>query len=99
MTVKKIEDIEYSKDWWAKKVADHLVGRKIIKIEYMDKQETKSMGWHHSAINIHLDNNGGTPIIISPMQDDEGNGAGSMVTNIKDLEIIPVWFGGSEREV
>ena len=52
-------------------------------------------GWFHSAINIHLDNG----FILSPMQDDEGNGAGAMCTNIKDLQTIPVWFGGSEREV
>jgi len=99
MTVKKIEDIEYSKDWWAKKVADHLVGRKIIKVEYMDKQETKKYGWYHSAVNIYLDNNGDTPIVISPMADDEGNDAGAIATNIVGLETIPVWFGGSEREV
>jgi len=95
MAVKKIEDIELSKDWWAKKVADHIVGRKIIDVNYMTKEETKEFGWYHSAINIYLDNG----FILSPMQDDEGNGAGAMCTNIKDLQTIPVWFGGSEREV
>ena len=103
MGVKKVKDvraeIEFSKDWWSEKIAKHLVGRKIIKIEYMDKEETREFGWYHSAVNIYLDNYGGTPIILSPMQDDEGNGAGAIATNIKDLQTIPVWFGGSEREV
>ena len=99
MAVKKIENIEFSKQWWAKKVANHIVGRKIIKVDYMTKEETKEFGWYHSAVNIYLDNGGGTPIVLSPMQDDEGNGAGAIATNIKDLETIPVWFGGSEREV
>ena len=52
-----------------------------------------------AAVNIYLDNNGGTPIVLSPMKDDEGNDAGAIATNIADLETIPVWFGGSEREV
>ena len=103
MAVKTVKEerakIEYSKDWWSEKIAKHLVGRKIIKIDYMDKEETKEFGWSHSAVNIYLDNDGGTPIVLSPMRDDEGNDAGAIATNIKDLETIPVWFGGSEREV
>lgn len=90
---------KYSKNWWSKKIEKELVGRRIIKVEYMDKEETKSYGWYHSAVNIYLDNNGGTPIVLSPMKDDEGNDAGAIATNIADLETIPVWFGGSEREV
>ena len=103
MAVKTVKEerakIEYSKDWWSEKIAKHLVGRKIVKIDYMDKEETRSYGWYHSAVNIYLDNNGGTPIVLSPMMDDEGNDAGAIATNIADLETIPVWFGGSEREV
>ena len=99
MGVKKVKEerakIEYSKDWWSEKIAKHLVGRRIVKIDYMDKEETREFGWFHSAINIHLDNG----FILSPMQDDEANGAGAMCTNIKGLQPIPVWFGGSEREV
>ena len=89
---------KYSKNWWAKKIEKELVGRRIIKVEYMDKEETKSYGWYHSAVNIYLDNNGGTPIVLSPMKDDEGNDAGAIATNIADLETIPVWHGGSLRD-
>jgi len=85
---------EYSKDLWSEKIAKHLVGTKITKVDYMSKEETQEFGWYHSAINIYLDNG----LILSPMQDDEGNGAGAMCTNIEGLQTIPVWFGGSERE-
>ena len=90
--------IECSKDWWAEKIAKHLVGRRIIKVDYMDMNETRMYGWYHSAVNIYLDNNGGTPIVLSPMKDDEGNDAGAIATNIADLETIPVWHGGSLRD-
>ncbi len=89
---------KYSKNWWSKKIEKELVGRKIIKVDYMSINETNDFGWYHSAVNIYLDNNGGTPIVLSPMKDDEGNDAGAIATNIADLETIPVWHGGSLRD-
>jgi len=85
---------KYSKDWWSAKIEKELVGRKITKVEYMSKGETKDFGWYHSAVNLYLDNG----YILSPMQDDEANGAGAIVTNIPDLQTIPVWHGGSLRD-
>ena len=85
---------KYSKNWWSIKIEKELVGRKINKVDYMSKGETNDFGWYHSAVNLYLDNG----YILSPMKDDEGNDAGAIVTNIPDLETIPVWHGGSLRD-
>ena len=73
---------------WQNKVNKHLVGRKIVKVEWLDPKETDRLfGWDHQPCEIHLDD--GT--ILTPSQDDEGNNAGSIFTNIEDLKCIPVF--------
>jgi len=61
------------------KLAKKLVGLKITKIKYMSQKEAAENGWHGRAVVITLE--GG--IELSPMQDDEGNGPGALVTNIE----------------
>ena len=73
---------------WQSKVNKHLVGKKIVKVEWLDPKETDRLfGWDHQPCEIHLDD--GT--ILTPSQDDEGNNAGSIFTNIEDLKCIPVF--------
>jgi len=73
---------------WQSKVNKHLVGKKIVKVEWLDPGKThRIFGWDHQPCEIHLDD--GT--ILTPSQDDEGNNAGSIFTNIRGLECIPVF--------
>ena len=71
---------------WQKFARDTLVGKKIIKVEYMSEKLAEEQGWYRRPIQILL--NDGT--WLTPSQDDEGNDGGSLFTNSKDLPTIPV---------
>lgn len=72
---------------WSDKVAKALVGKTIVKVEYLSKDDAwHGMSWHTRCIVLTLDD--GT--ILFPSADDEGNEAGAMFTTIPDLETIPV---------
>ena len=77
---------EHLKKQWVDEVSAKLVGRKIVKVRYMSKDEVKDYGWYNAAVLIKLDD--GTTLY--PMSDDEGNNAGSLATTNKDLPVIPV---------
>ena len=73
---------------WQKKASEHLVGRTIKKVKWLDADSTyKLFGWDHQPCEIHLDD--GT--ILTPSADDEGNNAGAIFTNIKDLQVLPMF--------
>ena len=78
--------IKNPRKYWTDKVDKYLVGRTIVKIEYMPKKEVEDMLWHKAPVVIHLDN--GATLI--PSMDDEGNDGGAIITNYKDLGVIPV---------
>jgi hypothetical protein len=71
---------------WIKKISKLLVGKKIVKIQYMTKRVAEEQGWYRRPIQIRLED--GT--WLTPSQDDEGNDGGSLFTNSKDLPTIPV---------
>ena len=72
--------------YWTDKIAKHLVGRKITKVEYIPTEEMEDNMWYKRPIAIRLDNGHW----IVPMMDDEGNDGGAMSTTFKDLSTIPV---------
>jgi len=73
---------------WQKLVNKHLVGRKIVKVEWLNPKETEEIyGWDQQPCEIYLDN--GT--ILTPRSDDEGNESGAIGTNINELPIIPTF--------
>ena len=72
--------------YWTDKIAKHLVGRKITKVEYIPTEEMEENMWYKRPIAIRLDNGHW----IVPMMDDEGNDGGAMSTTFKDLSTIPV---------
>lgn len=76
----------YCEKRWTDSVKKALVGRKIIKVEYMPHDEAQKAGWEARPICIKLDN--GSWIV--PMMDDEGNNGGAMSTTNKNIPIIPV---------
>ena len=72
--------------YWTEKTAKHLVGKKIVKVEYFPKDMMEDMMWHSRPIAIHLEDGN----IITPQMDDEGNDGGAMLTTFEDLGTIPV---------
>lgn len=71
---------------WTDKVKKALIGKTITDVQYMSDQEVEDNMWYKTPVAIQLDNKHW----IVPMADDEGNDGGSMYTNIKGIEIIPV---------
>ena len=72
--------------YWTDKIAKHLIGRKITKVEYIPTEEMDENMWYKRPISILLDDK----IWITPIMDDEGNDGGAMCTTIKELRTIPV---------
>ena len=72
--------------YWTNKIADGLVGKKIVKVEYLPKKYMEEWMWDKRPITIHLED--GT--ILIPQMDDEGNDGGAIWTNVNDVGVIPV---------
>ena len=71
--------------FWQDLANKHLVGRTIVKAEWLKPSEAKRlMGWDYQPLELFLDN--GT--ILTPSMDDEGNNAGALFTNIKNKGMI-----------
>ena len=77
---------ESTEKYWTDKVAKHLVGKTITKVEYIGDEEMKDSMWYKKPIAIQLDNK----YWLIPMMDDEGNDGGAMSTTFKELGTIPV---------
>jgi hypothetical protein len=57
-----------------KEKSDPIIGRRIVAIRQMTRQEMKANYWHRKAVVVQLDD--GT--MLYPSQDDEGNGPGAL---------------------
>jgi|TARA_R110002020_G_scaffold75774_5_gene192546 hypothetical protein len=62
---------------WTKKIAEKLVGKKIVSVAYMSEADAEKWGWYKRPIMMNLSD--GHQLIIS--QDDEGNDGGSVFTS------------------
>ena len=73
--------------YWEKLAQNMLLGRKILRVEYMKDEECNEYMWHKKPITFILDN--GTRVIAQ--MDDEGNDGGVLtcLTDTKE-EILPV---------
>ena len=69
---------------WTKVATDALVGRKIVKVEYMSKLTCEQLDWYESGLILILDNN--TFVVVQ--QDDEGNGPGSLVVQSTTSDLV-----------
>lgn len=74
---------------WTDIAQEMLVGRTIVGVRYMLKEECEQLDWYERALVIVLDDGN----IIFPSQDDEGNGAGSLFTNDDENPTLPVLGG------
>ena len=59
---------------WNTRMTRALVGKKIQTVRYMTSEEAKESGWSKQPLLIQLDDG----LTIIPLQDDEGNDAGSL---------------------
>ncbi len=77
------------KDWSQR--FKNLIGKRIVSVRYLTKEETDASGWYSAPIVIELED--GQALI--PQQDDEGNDGGALwIANSKCLDdLIPVIRG------
>jgi len=71
---------------WQDKAEKMLVGRKIVKVEWMTDKEAENNYWYSKPICMLLDD--GTWIF--PSSDDEGNNGGALFTTSKIENCLPV---------
>jgi hypothetical protein len=72
---------------WLEKVESALIGRKIIKVKYLNAKTSMDVfGWNYQPFEIYLDNG----VILTPSADDEGNNAGAIFTNVEEIGVIGV---------
>lgn len=71
--------------YWHDKANKLLLNKKIVKVEWMISEESKSIGWDSRPVCLQLDD--GTWIF--PMRDDEGNDGGALA--VGESETLPVF--------
>jgi hypothetical protein len=72
---------------WNKRARKLLLGKRIVKVQYMSSEESEQMGWYTCSVLIGLED--GTWIV--PQSDDEGNEAGVLgIASEKDYEVLPI---------
>ena len=70
---------------WEESIGKAFIGRKIVKIEYLNKEEVNDLEWNSVPCCFQLDNG----VWFYPQQDDEGNDGGALFTTDKELSIVP----------
>jgi hypothetical protein len=75
-----------TEEYWTSRVEQNLVGKKIVKVEFMNPDSVKKNGWGKRPICFLLDDGNW----IYPMMDDEANDGGVMGTTYDKLDTIPV---------
>ena len=73
---------------WNAKAHRLLNNAKIIKVEYMSKDETEEIGWDSSPVAL-LVQKGKKQFWIFPMRDDEGNDGGALGMSNSE-SVLPV---------
>jgi hypothetical protein len=82
-----LNDPKQCNKYWTKIAQNVLLGRQILKVEYMQDKECNDYMWYKKPITFILDN--GTRVIA--MQDDEGNDGGVLTCLTKSKEeVLPV---------
>lgn len=72
--------------YWNKRMERLLLGKKIVKVQYMSEQDAEEQHWDRRPIQILLSNG----VWLTPSSDDEGNDGGSIQTNSEIDPVIPV---------
>lgn len=73
--------------YWTEIAKKQLLGRKIVLIRYMSKEEAAECGWDNTRpVIMQLDDGN----IVMASGDDEGNNGGALFTNNEEQPILPV---------
>tara|TARA_R100000789_G_scaffold33667_2_gene36971 strand:+ start:435 stop:713 length:279 start_codon:yes stop_codon:yes gene_type:complete len=72
------------KNGWQKKAEEYLLGKTIVKIEWMSSYELEDMMWYKAPICLKLDDGS----YIFPLADDEANDGGSL-SHFNELNNAP----------
>tara|TARA_A100000172_G_scaffold55265_1_gene35423 strand:+ start:286 stop:528 length:243 start_codon:yes stop_codon:yes gene_type:complete len=69
-----------------RKIIDkYIIGQKIKSVKWLTPKESQDdMGWDYQPVEITLENG----VSFIPSTDDEGNNAGAIFTNLKDLPVL-----------
>ena len=73
------------KEKWESRACSMILGKKVIKVEYIPTDECKDYGWYSKPISIIF--NDGTRLIA--MCDDEGNSCGALHTSFENVRCFP----------
>lgn len=73
---------------WVQEISEVLVGKSIVRVDYLTKEEMSELGIARSGIVLVLNDQN----CIFPMSDDEGNDAGSLFTTYERLPVIPTIY-------
>ena len=66
-------------------IQTHIVGQKIKSVKWLTPKRAKDdLGWDYQPVEITLENG----VSFIPSSDDEGNNAGAIFTNLRDLPIL-----------
>ena len=76
---------------WQDKAEKILLGKHIVKVEWITDKEAKEWMWYSKPISMQLDD--GT--WIYPSKDDEGNDGGALFTTSKVESCLPVMSIGA----
>lgn len=74
------------REHWGNLASNFLVGKTIRRVRYLNDRESEDIGWTKNGIVIEFTDGHW----IVPMNDDEGNEAGSLWTSSQsELNVIP----------
>ena len=65
---------------WNNTARKYLLGRKIIRVNYMTEKDRDDMYWYKRPVMFQLDNG----LVCYPSQDDEGNDGGALFMDNKE---------------
>ena len=82
--IKKTDSIRTS---WNKTAEKLLLGKKIVKVEYMSIRESDNLLWDYQPVCFLLSDGNW----VFPMRDDEGNDAGALA--VGNDKLLPVLRG------
>jgi hypothetical protein len=72
---------------WATIACNQLLGRRIVEVRYMTDAEMTEQYWASRALVLVLDNG----LKVYAAEDEEGNGAGALMTNDLHNPVLPAW--------
>ena len=70
-------------DRWTAFARKHLLGKKIVGVRYLTREEADSLGWYQRSLLLELDDGS----IIFMAKDDEGNDAGALFGQTLEEEL------------